>query len=379
LGQLERAEHVTTLFLSMWLFLVVVLPITLIMFWPFIFYFLALNRVSRRQSLGILIRNCLESKLPLPMAIRTYAATSYSPFYRGKLLRFATALESGTSLTDAVTRFHGLLPAETVRLIQLQANPNDAVRLMSEAFTFENERSFIYTYSVARLTYILILLWLFFIECQVHFPVVSELVNEYCYDSAFEIPLICRTFESYCKQTHVWNRLLAFVVPILALSGLLLKLGYFSWRQIFVRHFFWESDCAALLRFLSAAVARNVSFSNALTIYETTLGSRFLRRKTEKIHTAIDAGTQWIDAMEKSRIVTQPEAKLLETAQRTGNTDVVLAQLARDKESRQNRLDDFWSKLAFMIAILLLGCLTAFYALAIFMPLNQLIHHLCLS
>lgn len=373
LGQFEHAKYIAGFFFVIILFAVIVLPVMLLVFWPFIFYLIALSRVSRRQSLGILIRNCLESNLPLPLAIRTYAATCFSPLYRGEVQRFAAALESGTSLIDAANRFHKLLPAETVRLIQLQASPDDAVRLMTEAFTFENERSFIYTYSMARLTYILVLLWLFLFACIRIGPYFYEIVADYDTD----MPLISALFFMFSQDTGHWKFAFAFLFTIAALGVLLLKLGYFSCRPIFLRRFFWDSDCAAWLRYLSAAVARNVSFSNATSIYLKTLGSCFLRRKFQKLNAAIDSGTRWTDALAKARIVTLPEAKLLNTAERTGNTAVVLAQLAQAKESRQNRLDDLGSKLAFVICILLFGVMIAVYALSLFVPICNIIYHLC--
>jgi type II secretory pathway component PulF len=95
-----------------------------------------------------------------------------------------------------------------------------------------------------------------------------------------------------------------------------------------------------------------------------------------KIQDAIERGRDWIDSIRRVGFISGPEASLLHSAERTGNTATVLDQLAQSKERLQIRKDDLFSKLAFIPLIFLLGTVVGVFVIAMFMPLITLISSL---
>ena len=92
-----------------------------------------------------------------------------------------------------------------------------------------------------------------------------------------------------------------------------------------------------------------------------------------KIQKSVEQGNDWIDAICRAGFVNRPEASLLKSAVRTGNTATVLDQLAQSKERSQIRKDDLFSKMAFIPLMFLLGAFIGTIVIGMFVPLLKLI------
>jgi type II secretory pathway component PulF len=108
-------------------------------------------------------------------------------------------------------------------------------------------------------------------------------------------------------------------------------------------------------------------------MYRWTVPSAYLRQKGTAIQRAVEQGHDWIDAVCRSGFASAPEASLLHSAERTGNTAAVLEQLAQSKERSQIRKDELFSKLAFILLIFLFAAVIGTIVIAMFLPLIELI------
>jgi type II secretory pathway component PulF len=163
------------------------------------------------------------------------------------------------------------------------------------------------------------------------------------------------------------------LIALALVTYLILQTGCFVFRPFGFRRMFRSTDSAKFLLVFAAGVRRRFSIPAILTMYNWTVPSEYLRRKAVRIRAAIESGGDWIDAVCRSGFVNVPEASLLRSAQRTGNTAVVLEQLAHSKERSQMRRDDLLSKLVFVPLMFLLGAVVGTFAIAMFLPLISLI------
>jgi type IV pilus assembly protein PilC len=166
---------------------------------------------------------------------------------------------------------------------------------------------------------------------------------------------------------------LTMVLVVFAIVFMVLQTNVVICRPIGFRRMFRSTDTAKFLRLFSVGVRHRFPIPTILEMYRWTVPSEYLRQKGWKVQNAIEKGRDWIDAVRREGFVNGPEASLLQSAQRTGNTAAVLEQLAQSKERSQIRKDDLFSKLVFIPLVFLLGAVIGTFVIAMFLPLIKLI------
>jgi type II secretory pathway component PulF len=142
---------------------------------------------------------------------------------------------------------------------------------------------------------------------------------------------------------------------------------------------FRRTDTANFLRVLAVGVRHRFPIPAILEMYRWTVPSEYLRKRGTAIQRAVEQGGDWIDALCREGFASRPEASLLQSAQRTGNTATVLDQLAQSKERSQIRRDDLFGKLVFISLIFLFGAFIGTFTIAMFIPLTTLVTSLVAS
>jgi type II secretory pathway component PulF len=99
----------------------------------------------------------------------------------------------------------------------------------------------------------------------------------------------------------------------------------------------------------------------------------WLKGKAAGMLRRIENGQNWIKSLKKARFINGPEASLLESAERTGNTPAVLGQLALTRDRKQIRKDDLVGKLVFLPCIFGFSVVIGFVVIALFLPMVKLI------
>ena len=136
-------------------FLIVMIWFTggfLILFWPFLLYFEANVRVMRQWMLLSLLQTSIATGKPLQNIIRGYA-TSCSARYAARLQRFADALESGSTLEDAVREHRGLFRYDVAGMIRFGDSP-ETLRSLETVAQDERDYAAIRTISIVRIFYL---------------------------------------------------------------------------------------------------------------------------------------------------------------------------------------------------------------------------------
>jgi len=349
--------------------------ILLFVFWPFLFYFWANIKLVRQRTLLTLIQTALETDKPLQDIVRAYAA-GCTRFYAARLGRFAQTLEAGRPLEAAVREHWGLFRYDIAGIVRLGGNAPETLRSIET--TAQDERDFapLQAHSIVRVIYLCtIVLWMVMIFNFMFIKILPEFEKMF-YEFDTELPaltlLICKFSEIFVQY---WFLMFPFMMLFIlgVIVYLVLQTNTVVFRPFGFRRIFRNTDVAKFLMLFAVGIRRQFPIPAILQMYRWTVPSDYLRKKGADIQAAVEKGGDWIEAVRRSGFISEAEASLLHSAQRTGNTAAVLDQLALSKERSQIRKDDLFSKMAFIPLIFLLAAVVGTFVIAMFLPLISLV------
>jgi type II secretory pathway component PulF len=338
---------------------------------PFLLYFWTSSEVVRQRTLLSLIQTAVETGKPLQNIIRAYAAGCFF-LYAYQLRRFADALDSGHSLEAAIRNNWGLFRYDIAGILRFGGDTSEMLRSIDAIAQDERNFSPLRTYNIFRIvclcTYVIYMIpIMLFMQTKI-VPQFKAIFKDF----DVVIPTLTITVIAVSQLAYLvvpFVPLLFFVV----IAYMILQTNVVTFRPIGFRRIFRSTDAAKFLRLFAAGVQRRLPIPAILGMYRWTVPSYYLRKKGIQIQHAIEQGGNWVDALCTSGFINNPEASLLKSAERTGNTATVLNQLAQSKERSQIRQDDLFSKLVFTLLVLLFGAAIGVYVIAMFLPLPTLI------
>jgi type II secretory pathway component PulF len=343
--------------------------------WPFLLYWWGNVQTIRQKTLLSLIQTSIETDTPLQNIVRAYAATCVSR-YAKRLEKFAAALDAGKSLEEAVREHWGLFRYDVAGIVRLGGNDPETLRSLETVAQDERDFAVIKTNTLIRIVYLCfiaahVLLVLNFLMIQI-VPQFEAIFRDF--DVNLPTMTLCVISVSQVFVSYWYLGVpLMMLIGLALLAYLVLQTDCIVFRPWGLRRLFRSTDSAKFLLVFATGIRRRFPIPAILKMYAWTVPSDYLRRKGMKIRSTVESGGDWIDAVCRAGFVNGPEASLLRSAQRTGNTAAVLDQLAHSKERSQMRKDDLFSKLAFIPLVFLLAAVIGFIVIGMFMPLVTLI------
>ena len=350
------------------------------LFWPFLLYFWGSVQTVRQRTLLTLIQTSVETNTPLHDIVRAYAA-GCSSWYAQRLKTFADALESGQTLEHAAREHwgRGLFRYDIAGIIRLGGNDPETLRTLDAVALDERNFAPIQTYTAVRAAYLCMLALAMFLIMTFVFTKIVPQFEVIFRDFDTTLPALT-TFvidvSAYCVTYWYLVGLFGLLLGVTVIFYFILQTDTVVFRPWVFRRMFRSTDAAKFLMVFAVGIRRQFPIPAIVQMYGWTVPSKYLRRKSLKIQAKVESGGDWIDAVRQSGFINAPEASLLRSAQRTGNTAAVLDQLAGSKERLQIRRGDLFSKLAFMALIFLLGGIIGTFVIAMFLPLIELVHSL---
>jgi type II secretory pathway component PulF len=344
------------------------------LFWPILFYFWASLKSSRQWTLLSLLQTSIETGKPLQNIVRAYA-TGCPAWYAARLNRFARALESGYSLDAAIREFRGLFRYDIAGMIRLGDSP-ETLRFLGTVVQDERDFSAIRTYNVIRIIYLCTMVsWLALVMTFFFTKIIPEFEKIFQDFSAQLPPLTKSVIAMGNAAGEYWYLAAPFMLlcVLAAFAYMILLTNAVLFRPFGFRCIFRSTDSAKFLRVFAVGVRHHFPIPAIVERYCWAVPSDYLRQKGLAIRKRVERGEGWIEAFNRVGFVSRPEASLLQSAERTGNTAAVLDQLAQTKERLQIRQDDLFSKLVFIPLVFLLGAIIGTFVIAMFMPLVTLI------
>jgi len=370
----ETTTFVATLVFSCFVLAIDCATKVVIVFWPFLLYLWASVKAARQWTLLSLFQTSIETGKPLQDIIRAYA-TSCSLGYAIRLNRFAASLDSGYSLDAAIREHRGLFRYDIASMVRIGDSPETLRSLETVA---QDERDFagIRTYNVIRIIYLCTMI---FSMAPVMLFVFLRIIPEFkkiFVDFDVNLPALTIAVISASNAfVFYWYLVAPFVLLLIAAAVvyLILQTNAVAFRPIGFRRIFRSTDAAKFLRVFAVGVRHRFPIPTILERYRWAVPSDYLRKKGVRIQKSVEQGGVWIDAVRRVGFISRPEASLLGSAERTDNLATVLDQLAQSKERTQIRKDDFFSKMAFIPLVFLLGAIIGVFVIGMFVPLIKLI------
>jgi type II secretory pathway component PulF len=198
-----------------------------------------------------------------------------------------------------------------------------------------------------------------------------------------------RRFSIWTRRTKLLLRALAVLVMCMVcwpFFGLVLLtplvLHFLGWLP---RDFpgiwllFRRYDGALVMRGLALSVRRGVPMPQALALLEQVYP---LRQVTKQLHRAgerVAQGQSWCESLRRTGMIGRADAAILTAAERAGNLEWALGELADSALRRQTYWIQAVVQIAFPILLLALGMFVTLFAVGMFLPLISLVQGLTLT
>jgi type IV pilus assembly protein PilC len=341
-------------------------------FWPW--------RTTRaqQQSLLRLIVAATEEDLPLSRLIDAWA-NDESGMQSNRLRRLAALLRDGTPLPEAIEEVRGVLGDEDVLAIRfgiqsgtLAATIRDTLDQPEAALGYGSPRfrkSIVYLCVVAVVAFAIVTFLMIKIV-----PDLRKIFQE------FGISPPASLEWSVYLANMVADYWYLFVLAIIALWLLTLSSG--PGRQLRLRMYsrlfrpLRELRMADVLQKLSVATQAGRPMAGALSTLARYHFDPTLRHQLLVVRNEMEQGADIWQSMGELGLLSVPEVRALETAERVGNRPWLLHQLAQVKKRRTARRFAHWSELALPIIIIALGAFVLLQALSVFESLLQIVYSL---
>jgi type IV pilus assembly protein PilC len=331
---------------------------------------------AQHKSLLRLLVAATEENLPLSPLIAAWAKDESSS-QRRRLLRLAELLRTGMPLPDAVEEVRGVLGDEDILAIRFGAQSGTLAAAMRERL---DEPGPMASNISPRLRQMMVyfcamLVMGTFIVAFVQIKIVPEFAK------------IVQEFDMPAPQTLHWSALFSkfiadyWYVFLLALMAVY-WLAFSSWpgrrlrRAILTRVIrpLRELHTADVLEKLGVAIDAGRPISGALSTLARYHFDPTLRHQLLYIRNEVEQGVDVWRSMAAIGLLSAPEARVLETADRVGNRPWALRQIAQVKKQRTMRRLGQLSELALPAVILLFGGYVLFQALGVFGFLAHVIY-----
>ncbi|MGE0758067.1 MAG: type II secretion system F family protein [Pirellulaceae bacterium] len=138
----------------------------------------------------------------------------------------------------------------------------------------------------------------------------------------------------------------------------------------------WRLDAALVLRWLAEAIRQRRSAGEMVRLLSGYFPARHMRRQLEKAGTHIDQGVPWAQSLRDVGVVGRTEARVFDAAERAGNLPWALDEMAERSLRRFSFRLRATLDLLLPFLLILIGACVLFVAIAMVMPLFNLINAL---
>jgi type II secretory pathway component PulF len=368
------------LFVSSALLLVVGLGGAVFLIAFVIFYVVALvvaRRIaeSERRGLSLAMAISAERGIPLDQALRAFSRDRPAP-PDPRLLTLADKLDAGLPLDTAMRQSRLVFPTEVLLAVRLRGLAGDLGPVLRDAMRRATQVEALTSNMLEKLFYVSMLL-VFATQLALFWwlkigPSMKELYAEL--DEG--LPAVTQGFmwglDSIADLGPV--AMLVEVVLFAVLLGCLL--AYLRWArfEIPVLRRLWSSlDSSTVLHCLAIATRHGQEIPSALGVLSQQHPKSRIRKRLARAAASVQNGVHWCRALRKTGFLRAREAAVLDAAERVGNLSWALNETSERLLQRVLFRFDRLLRIAFPLAVILIGGLVFFSAAAQFLPVVQLI------
>lgn len=361
---------------GIWILLIPLPIVALVLF----FMVLDRGRHSAHRALVWALAAAANRGIPLPEAARAFAdETQGNTSHRSLLL--AEALERGQPLAQAA-RIAWLRMSTAMRLTVRVAEPLGSLGpAMRQQMEDSQQVDLVLRDAIGRFFYLGILITVMNIVCTFMMlkivPVYQRMFEEF----GLRLPPLTR----FVIEISKWFVQIGWV-PILPLSlviyptflliATLYYVGYFPRNLPLVWRLFKRYDGALVMRSLALAVRRGVPMPEALRLVASNYPLSIVGNRLQMAADRVDAGMDWCASLLQTGLIGKADAAVLSSAQRVGNLDWALEEMAASAIRRQAYRVQVLVQILFPILLLTVGGFVFVFVAGLFWPLVTLINGL---
>lgn len=295
--------------------------------------------------------------------------------------RLFHALGKGTPLLEAIAAYPRALPPEAIAYVAAgQTNPSQAAALRELSRTEQSELASVWRACIDRISYLAFVLMtmavvLSFIMMRI-VPEFEKIFQEF----GLELPAISIAAIKFSNAYAEYLGIPIIVGMVVVLLGAVTIGLCYLWDMPVMRPWgdllFRGRPAAHVLRILAVATEQRQPLAQAMQKVARVYPSMPVRSQLGRASEAVSAGVDWREALRKVRLISHAEQALLTSAERAGNLPWALRQIAVRREKRAVYRLATALQILYPAAILFLGAFVAFYVVALFVPLVNLINGL---
>lgn len=334
------------------------------------------RNVMQQESLLWALAIAAERSLPLPPAALAFA-DQYGWWFRGRVEYLAALIDQGATLPEALKQVPGLISREAAVLVRTGWASGTVGRALREAAGLRATRQAAWGDVVARLAYLAVAC--LFMQVVTVFILYFVAPRYEAIFRDFGVPLPAMTvftLRAGRALTDWWGLPLAFLVLSELAALLLIPLSLSDpsrWNVPPIDALFRRRHTTVLLRALALSVGGGKPVTPALGVLAREYPSYWVRERLRRVDADVRDGRDWADALGDRGLIRPADAAVFASAQRAGNLEWALRELADSAERRTGYRLQFLTQSLFPVAILCLGAVVFVMAVAYFAPLVRLI------
>lgn len=343
---------------------IVLVVALLVIFIGTLLFALRRYRAAERQSLLWILTVAAERGFPMDSAARAFAAERQGAI-GARAEALAEYLEAGVPLELALMRSRQPLPYGALLAAEMGRRTNNLGegfrQLTQQNETFDSvirgtlERIF-YLSFVAIVGFLVLMFFMLQIM-----PVFAHMFDEF----GMELPWATRQLVAWSDfAVTTW-----MFVPFYAFLGCVLLVGSLHYLGVSARHLpgmrliWWRTDCATIMRWLAVCIRQGRPIAETLSLLAKTWRHLPIRSRLALATRYIEGGTHWCDSMRKCNLVRGQESAIFKAAERAGNLEWALTEMADSSVRRSAYRMTALVNLIFPIIVLGMGVAVSFIAI----------------
>ena len=333
-------------------------------------------RALESTSLMWLLSAAGERAIPLAEMVRSYAEERTDEVGL-RAARLADLLESGVNLPDALEQSGTQLPIDGVLAARYGTETGDLRNAIRGLCGGTEEVDRLVRTAIEKGCYLGFLIciatlqWTF-MDLRI-LPILSMMFEEF----QVQLPPITRFVIQLSEHLNFVGPPLLFLFFLLwlgfAVLGFLYYLGWLPRDLVFLGRLTRRYDSALIMRALAVAIRQQKPVGRAIWVLSRIYPRRSVRRRLQNAGTRVNNGEDWCQSLCRHRLIQRGDAAVFQAAQRVGNLEWALAEMADSALRRINHRLMLWLNVVFPVTVLLIGLALAVAVTAYFAPLVDLI------
>ncbi len=338
------------------------------------------SRRSFQSQLLWLLAIATRNTLPLAEELRSLGADR-GVRLKHRLQQAAKDLEHGDPLWMSLER-HGLLPTATIAAIHVSEGGGRLDETLRRLAIQSTDRLKVFNISqigeVLTQVFVLVAVGTTIVGGLMYY-IIPKFKSIF---EGFEVELPVSTQLLIDSSDHVVNvsTVLFFwaglSITLLLWHALRHVIGWSSLPFPVLMHWFPRRDAPEVLRALGGIAREGAAIPQKLQLLvdrpgRPDLGARYLR-----ISESMSAGETLSNSLLDEGLLTRLQCESVAAGERGGHLEFVLFSLAEATEQREYRRGAYWAELLKPIVVVVCGLVTAFIAVAMFMPLVKMLYEL---